>query len=713
MITEDEKQVENPTTDDGKLKRFNTWVAEAQWASRDWRSESWRDCEMMDGGDSQWSQDDWDRAVAAGIDPLTVNRVFPVINSILGGQVIDRFETIAKGRTQKDGEISQVMSEGIRFVFDQCDGEFLLSAGFWDAIVPGFGCIAPVLNHDPRKERVTLKYRDWKEVWWDPFSSPWWTSDGTRYVFWQRWIDLDDLLAIWPEKEKEIRAAYRELCHTADWSARPYSGLQDEAQLIEEEIRSLSASDWVDPIRKRVRPVEMYYPRTERCLYGLFADGRCIEIRDDMPANEQFAIVEAAYQVVKAAVKKMQVASFFSDRVMLQDQPTPYAHDEYPLVPMVGYIDRYRMPYGVPRQIRGQQEEVNRRRSMALALLQKRRLIAERGAVPGGDRDELDALWQEANKIDGFLVVADGKIQSVKLDEHQQLLAGQVELLRQSEMEIREVTGVNAEAQGMKSGAESGVAKQLMIGRSQVMTATLLDNLRRSMKLIGDQIVANIQKEWTGPKVLRITDRLTGAERFVALNDPVIGKDGAVIEVKNNITQGRYDIEVSEAPITDTTREKYLDLLYSAIQKAPPEAVPVLLVAAFEISDLPNKDTLIEKLKPVLGVEPGEEDLTPEQQKQKALEAIEAQRQEAAQAKELQMAGMRLELKKVQIQNAELEAKIAKLRAETAEIRAGIVLDERKQAVEEDQAKIGAFEKGMDVADRLTGRDQDKEKARQ
>ena len=44
------------------------YVEEARAASRDWRAKSWRDHEMYDG--DQWTPEDRQRAVDAGIDPL-------------------------------------------------------------------------------------------------------------------------------------------------------------------------------------------------------------------------------------------------------------------------------------------------------------------------------------------------------------------------------------------------------------------------------------------------------------------------------------------------------------------------------------------------------------------------------------------------------------------------------------------------------------------
>lgn len=142
------------------------YVEEARAASRDWRAKSWRDHEMYDG--DQWTPEDRQRAVDAGIDPLTINRIFPAINLILGSQELNRANIIAKARTAKDGQIAEIMTEALAFVLDQNDGQYRIGQAFKDAVIPGIGWLYCGFNNDPRQERIKLDFRDWKEVFWTP-----------------------------------------------------------------------------------------------------------------------------------------------------------------------------------------------------------------------------------------------------------------------------------------------------------------------------------------------------------------------------------------------------------------------------------------------------------------------------------------------------------------------------------------------------------------
>ena len=649
------------------IKKLNNWVREAQWAFSEWRAESWRDCEMTDGGDAQWTTEDKNTA---------------------------EDDMIAKGRTKNDTETGQVVTEGLKFVMDQNSGEFLVSQAFSDQIIPGIGCLSPGLNSDPRKEILSVKYRDWKEIWWDPFGSVWWKPQTTRYWFTQRWMDIDVLKSMFWEKRKEIQNKYEDLSgsSTDDYS----SYFCDEANLVEEEKRLLTSIDWTDRSRPRVRPVEMWYPEYEKTTFAVFSNGSAKELRDNIPVLEQFEIVRASEQVVGAVVQKMKVCTFLED-LILHSGPTPFSHDQYPHVPFVGYIDRWGFPYGVPRQIRGQDEEINKRRSMAKALLNSRRIVAEKGAAI--DQEQRQSQYEEAQKLSGYIVVQDGTLgkNAFQLVDESQLAPAQLALMQQDEQEIREVTGQITSGVIAKSNPVSGRAIDKAEAASSLpATARLFQNLRRSLKTLGEQTISNMQAFWRTQKVLRVTESLTGSERFETLNQKVSDESGNIIEIRNNITQGMYDLVVSNAPQTDTVREKNLDLITEWVKKSPPEAIPPLILTAFELSNLPNKEQLIAKIKPMLGGDPSEDGLSPAQLKQKVMAQLEAQQAEQAKIKELQMADAELDLLQKQAEIEETKAKIERLKAEAIKKIADVESTDRR--VDNEAAKV-EIERSQTMAD--------------
>ena len=151
------------------------YVEEARAASRDWRAKSWRDHEMYDG--DQWTPEDRQRAVDAGIDPLTINRIFPAINLILGSQELNRANIIAKARTAKDGQIAEIMTEALAFVLDQNDGQYRIGQAFKDAVIPGRSGSSSTSATGKRCSGTPSPRRGWNRTnAVTPSSSAGWTS---------------------------------------------------------------------------------------------------------------------------------------------------------------------------------------------------------------------------------------------------------------------------------------------------------------------------------------------------------------------------------------------------------------------------------------------------------------------------------------------------------------------------------------------------------
>lgn len=665
----------NPLSPDPE--QFIQWVNEAATTSRDWRAESWRDSEMFDG--DQWTDEMRTQAIEAGVEPLTINQIFPTLSLVIGSQALNKLDIIGKGRTHKDSEISQIMTEGIKFVMDQNNGEYKISEEFKSQVIAGFGCLAVTHNSDPRREIITVSQRGWKEVGWDPYASPWFDVSDCRYVYHHKWIDLHILLSMFPGKAKEIQEAF----NSSDSSNTGGLPHDDEANIVEWQRRS--GAGWFDKNRKRCRPVEMWYTVFSPALFLRYPDGTVDELDENLPAYQQYSMVAQAAEVLKANVRKMRVCVFLG-RLVIYEGPTPFYHDEFPFVPFVGYLNRFQHPYGIPRQIRDMQIETNKRRSMALRLLSAKQVLAESDVT---DQGNLQKIYEEANKPDGFILVNPGALKNGKIQiiDKAPLAPAQMSMMSQSELEIQRVSGVNADLLGQgTSGSESGKAIEKRTTQGVTITAPLFDNLRRSLKKLGELIESEIRHTWTGEKVLRVTDRRTGAERFVEINKRFVNAQG-VYSIKNDITQGRYDIVIAQTPISDTVREKNMELIIEWAKKSPPELIGPLLAAAMELSGLPNKDKILAQIKPLLGISPEIDELDAEELKQKQIEQANAKAEMDRVMQEMQM-----QLSQAQLQK--LVAEIEKVRADTARVVGNTQLDPLR--VEQMSTKIAADHKRIE-----------------
>ena len=669
------------------LLDLHNFVREAQEISQIWRQESWAAEEFRDG--QQYSQEDYDKLFNAGIDPLVINRIFPTINLLLGLQVVNKYNVAIKGRTQNDAEVGQLMTEGVQFIDDQWGTEFLVTQAYKDQIVPGIGWMGVLHSEDPREERIRTAYRDWKEMWWDPFSDPWIDRRKCRYVFHQPWMDLSVLQSMYPSKRQELE----------EYSAQASSDRRnsvtniwyDEAQQVEDYKIMYGGRG---NRRRRVRPVEMWYPIYQDSLWAIYEDKTARPVLDSMPLMDQYEMIRAAKEVKKATVLRMWTTTFL-DNIVLADRLTPYNHDHFPFVPFVGYVDRYGFPFGVPHQMRGQQVEINKRRSMALALLQKRRVIAESDVVPKGpdSAKALQQLYEEANKLDGYMIVEPGKSGAFNIIEgtDKGSLQAQIMMSHESERELKEISGANDEQAGYKGQAMSGIAIAKRQEQSSIVLAPLTENLRRSRKMLGTLEVAEIQGEWTTERVLRITDRMTGAEKFQKLNEKVWDQNTGAYVIKNNVTMGIFDTIVAEAPPTDAVREQNMNLLVEWAKKSPPEMIPHIMLMAMDLSNLPNKDILLNKLKELVGVSPEEETMSEDERKARVVQALEMHQQQAQAEAQFQE-----QLKSLALAKAGLENELLKAQIETT--RMGGETNIMKAKAADDKIKIDGFKVGAEVA---------------
>jgi len=108
------------------------------------------------------------------------------------------------------------------------------------------------------------------------------------------------------------------------------------------------------------------------------------------------------------------------------------------------------------------------------------------------------------------------------------------------------------------------------------------------------------------------------------------------------------------------------------------------------MSNLPNKEQLLARIRPILGVNPGDEDLTAEEIKQKTIEQLEAQQKAQAQMAEVEQRRITLELDKMEAENQ-------KTRAETQKIVRLADLDRDRLQLDKGKLELDSFKTGYEM----------------
>jgi len=330
----------------------------------------------------------------------------------------------------------------------------------------------------------------------------------------------------------------------------------------------------------------------------------------------------------------------FTEASLISMGASIYRHNRYSLTPIWCYRrGKDRLPYGAIRRVRDIQQDLNKRASKALFLMNTNQIIADEGAV-----DDWNNLRDEADRPDGMIVKKSGK--SVEIRRDSEMASGQINMMTLAQSTIQRASGISNENLGRQTNATSGLAIQARQLQGSVVTTEPFDNLRLAVQVQGEKQLSLTEQFYTDEKVVRLTGA-RGAVEWVKINTPELQPDGST-RYLNDITATAADFVVAEQDYNGTMRQVMFEQLNQMASRLPPEIALRLLRMAIEFSDLPNKDEIADQIRQLTGEQDPNKEMTPEQaqqaqaQMQQQAEALEMQRQTAMLALEEQGAKVKL-----------------------------------------------------------------------
>jgi hypothetical protein len=404
----------------------------------------------------QWTSAEVSTLEKRGQPVITDNKIKDKVEYLEGMERKTRTDPKAFPRTPKHQQDADVATDAVRFVFDKNDFPQLKSRVFNNLLVEGVGgCEVIVDKKDPRK--VLIRYCRWDRLYWDPFSfDPDFADAMYRGLI--TWMDASRAMALYPKAKAII-----------EQTMANGSPVRSSGETFDDKPR------WADTKRKRIQVFEHYYRKDDKIFRCVFVKAGFLE----EPA-------ECAY---------------------LTDEDE---HD-WPLILQSAYVDREGNRYGVVKRYRDLQDEVNKRRSKSLHLLNSKTVVADKGAV-----EDINVARGEVHKPDGYVE----KIQGMEfnIEQNLDLSAGHFQLLQQAEQALS-LTGPNAALQG-NTGSISGRAKEVDQQGGAIQIGVLFDSIRFWQKRVAKSVWYRIRQYWDEEIWIRVTDDEYGL-KFVALNEPM------------------------------------------------------------------------------------------------------------------------------------------------------------------------------------------------
>ncbi len=615
-----------------------------------WRSNANRACAYYDG--DQLSPDLISALRDRGQPETMHNLIAPAVDGVLGMEAKTRTDLMVVA--DDPDEEMEMLAEAINAEFADAVRLGRLDRARSEAYAGqtkcGIGFVEAYRNPDPFGPKYKIKHVPRDEVYWDWFSvEPDWSD--CNWVMRHRWEEIDTLKAQMPHKAKVL-----------DYAVKEWEGFTDvsliegnDANLVSawEEYQgwSRSHSEYLSTNRKRIRLQIIYRRFVERKTVIRLSDGRVIEY------NPNHLMHATAVAMQKATLSVGQVSkiveTWFAGPHKLGSRRCQAPNGMFPIVPFFGYRkDKSGEPYGLISRAIPAQDEVNFRRIKLTWLLQAKRVIADEDAT----NMSRDRLLEEVERPDGYIelnperknkkTIAD----TIQVQQDFNVASQQFQVMQDSMKLIQDTMGIYSAFLGQEGAADSGVAIANLVEQGATTLAELNDNYRLSSQMLGELILGYIIEDLGGqrnkPVVINRDNKLK--RKTVVLNEET--EEG----LNNDIT--RLRAHISLAPIQQTTAYKaqLADRMMMLTTNLPPEAQMAVFDLVCELSDIPNKQEFLERIRGALNVPKDPEDMTPEEQEAYQAEQEKAQEQEALMMREMAA--------KVE----ELEAKVANLKSDTA-----------------------------------------------
>jgi hypothetical protein len=546
---------------DDDLNRLIQYFEASEQATQDGRAESEQARDYYDG--KQLTEAEKTALRKRRQPEVVINRIKRKIDYLRGLERQSRTDPKAWPRTMQHEQDADAATDALRYVSADQNIDIKRSQVFENMLIEGFGGVEVTVTRGPKgviDPKVTVI--PWDRLFYDPHSSAHDFADA-HYLGFVTWMDVESAKAKWPGKEEVIE-------RTEARPTSPYSDTFDDKPRW---------TFWFDAKRKRIRVVTIYYKRGEewyRCEYTL--------------------------------------AGHLSD-----PGPSPFIDEdgkpECGLILQSAYVDRENDRYGIVRDMISPQDEVNKRRSKALHLLNTRQLrVSPAAGMP------VDDARKEAARPDGMFVAEAGEVEILPNGD---FVAGHFQLMQEAKGEI-DLMGPNATMQGKASQDSSGKAIMALQQGGMIEMAPLLDNLRHFTIRLYRQVWNRIRQYWTEERWVRVTDDERGV-KFVGLNRPpeldpmqatqamqklaMAVQSGQLpmeqarqyeAEIKrkagpqNVVAELDVDIDISEVQETPTLQAEQFEQMMALAQTGTIPIPPEVLI---EASSLRNKDKLLNMLE--------------------------------------------------------------------------------------------------------------------
>ena len=650
-VVEENKDV--PATDPATLSliEYQEIIHEIEQQPR-WRAIADSEADYADG--NQLDGELLKKQRDLGLPPAVENLIGPALRAIIGYEKSVRTDW----RVTPNGEVGgQDVADALNYKVNQAErnskADKACSDAFETQIKCGLGWVEVSRETDPFKYPYRCRKIHRNEIHWDMNAVEADLSDA-RWLRRAKWLRPERISLSFPDHKELIMALGRQ---GADWYTMPNfdggssTGLQNAWG--EGRANTLQEERWYNTTSKELCVFEVWYRRWESVPVIKTPDGRVVEYDEDNQ-NHVMAVAAGMTKPIMATVTRMRRAYWLGPH-LLHDAPSPYQHTHFPYVPFWGFReDATGIPYGYVRDMKYPQDSLNSALSKLRWGMSVTRTERTKGAVAMTDaqvrrmaaRPDADFVLDQAHMAKTgarFEIIRDYQL----TDQHYQMLG-------ENRESINRTSGIKPSFEGGQGNAQSGYQEQLQVEQSNQSLADMMDNFREGRKQVGELILSILIEDMGNePQTVVITGDAVTEDRTVMINAPERDPETGQTYLSNDVSKTRLMVALEDVPSTNSYRGQQLNALSELGKSLPPAYQEVITPYMIALTDVPNKENIIEDMKAA------KQQATPEQIEEQIAQAVKDA---------LAKAGNDIKQRELDIKELKAGSEIKKIDAESVQI---------------------------------------------
>lgn len=554
----------------------------------------------------QWPNDAIQELKERKIKPLTINRIFPIVQLLTGLESQNRPDYKAFPEGEEDTLKAEVVTRLLKNVMKVSEADYKISEMFEDGTVCGESALEPYLDHTESliNGEFRVKKGSYFQIIPDPESTEYDYSDAEficKIIF-----DLtkEKLLVLYPDSETEIENLQS---GKISLEVAEYGG----AHIQRKDYTGNSSATSFEEKKDVFDLLEYKYKKyVKKYFVGDFKLNKIVEMQSKQDAEafvEQATALDQDPNRPSAKVIPRLVPEIWNYAITGGLQKPLYHGPEwsyprwkgYPIIPFAAYTtntrvnedDRHLLKKGVTRNLIDLNFEENKTRTQELHILNT--------TANSGWQGEEDAFvdeeetWKKFGSKPGIILKhKQGFAPPIKIIPNQLPVAHDKLAQRRAE-DLKEASGINTDLLAVEDGGQSsGRAIALRQKQGMVMVQRLFDNLRRSRKILAKFILSQLPEIFDVETAMRVVGDAFLQQNFskpVQGLDPMSGQvvvvpqfdQAAAMQFFNEVLTDpdlpRYDVAVGENIGAETVQYANWLLLQDMVQAGVPVPPSVLV----------------------------------------------------------------------------------------------------------------------------------------